>query len=82
MAHEKTNKPIETKQFDRVHAALWKQQGQGDAPSSEFWTLTLSRSFKNDKGEWQKTNSFTERDLPHLVLAVDWAMKELLLKSE
>ncbi len=81
MADKSSAHPTATKQFDRVQAAIWRQEGQGD-PKDAFYTLTLSRSFKDDAGQWRRVQSFTARDLPHVALAVDWAMRELLLKDE
>ena len=74
--------PIASKQFDRVHAAIWNKtptDGKSDKP---FHMLTLSRSYRDSNDEWQRSHSFTPRDLPHVGLAVEWAMRELLLKEE
>lgn len=82
MNENNPNKPDESKQFDRVQAAIWRNADESGNPDDTFWTFSASRSFKAENGEWKRTHSFTERDLPHLALAVEWAMKELLLKKD
>ncbi len=82
MSEESKNLPIASTQFDRVQAAIWKQEGESGNGKSTFDTLTLSRSYKGDDGQWHTAKSFTVRDIPHLALAVEWAMHELLLKPQ
>ncbi len=83
MANDQPNAaPVATKQFDRVQAAIWRQDPDAGAPNRPCFTLSFSRSFKDAKSQWQRTHSFTARDLPHLRLAIDWALRELLLKDE
>lgn len=76
------NQPIMTKQFDRTQAAIWRQESEAGNKDKPFHTLTISRSFKDTNGEWRRSHSFTARDLPHVALAVEWAMRELLLKED
>jgi|GEM_PF-5646052 len=78
----RNNQPIATKQFDRVQAAIWRQAVETANEENAFHTFTISRSFKDANDEWRRSHSFTSRDLPHIGLAVEWAMRELLLKEE
>jgi len=57
---------------------LWTYRQSVERP--EF-SISFSRSFKDADGKWQRTHSLSIRDLPHLKLAVDWALHELLLKD-
>ncbi|MFQ5503148.1 MAG: hypothetical protein ACE5EQ_12780 [Phycisphaerae bacterium] len=82
MTESNENQPLETKKFDRVQAAIWRQESGAGESKTQYYTFTLSRSYKNDQGQWCRVQSFTARDLPHMALAVDWAMRELLLKAE
>ncbi len=82
MSEENKNPPIASTQFDRVQAAIWRQEGEGNDGKKSFETLTLSRSYKGDDGNWHTAKNFTVRDIPHLALAVEWAMHELLLKPQ
>ncbi len=76
------NAPIATKQFDRVQAAIWRQDSQAGESDRPMFTLTLSRSYRDTNGAWQRSYSFMPRDLPHLQLGIEWGMRELLLKEE
>jgi hypothetical protein len=82
MSSDTTSKPIATKQFDRVQAAIWRRDNDANDANRPLHTLTLSRSFKDAQGEWRRSHSFTARDLPHVQLAVEWALRELLLKDD
>jgi hypothetical protein len=82
MAEPNDNQPIATKQFDRVQAAMWKLDDGANDATKPFYTVTLSRSYLDTNNNWQRSHSFTARDLPHVKLAADWAMRELLLKDE
>jgi hypothetical protein len=82
MSELKQNQPMESKQFDRVQAAIWQQESKLDTKNAKLYTFSVSRSFKTDQGEWRRTHSFTPRDLPHVLLAVNWAMDQLLMKAE
>jgi hypothetical protein len=76
-----TRQPTASKQFDRVHAAIWRQdknEGGGEA----WYSVSITRRYQDGNGQWQSSNQYSSRDLPHLQLAVEWAMRELLLKEE
>lgn len=82
MSYTEPNKPTASRQFDRVQAAIWRRDDdENEVPRPEF-TISFSRSYKDANEEWRRTHSFTARDLPHLKLAVDWALRELLLADE
>lgn len=76
------NQPIATRRFDRVHAAIWRRVESDERGERSVYSITFSRNYKNAANEWQRTHSLTPRDLPHLRLAVDWALRELMLKDE
>ena len=82
MTETNNKQPADTKQFDRVQAAIWRQDAEAGDSNTPFFTLTLSRSYKDASGAWHRTHNFTSRDLPHVALAVEWAMRELLLKAD
>lgn len=75
------NAPIASRQFDRVHAAIWRRNESDDRGERVLYSITFSRNFRNGDGQWQRAYSFTSRDLPHVGLAVDWALCELALKE-
>ncbi len=75
-------KPTVRKQFDRIQASIWRHARKSEKRNEAFFTFSASRSYRDAKGAWQRTCSFTARDLPHLQLAVEWAMRELLMKED
>ena len=82
MTADDNRQPIEARKFDRIHAAIWRNESTDDKGNGAFFTASFSRSIRGEDGGWRNVTSFTARDLPHLALAVDWAMRELLLKAE
>ncbi|MBP7935826.1 MAG: hypothetical protein KA354_14355 [Phycisphaerae bacterium] len=75
--------PLASKQFDRVHVAIWPQEKKENDNGGRLWfSVGITRRYQDGSGQWQSSNHYTARDLPHLQLAVQWAMRELLLKEE
>ena len=54
------NKPIQTYRLGYIKAAIWANQGQGRT----WYTTTVSRSYRDENGEWQDTGGFTLSDIP------------------
>ncbi len=77
-----SDQPIASKSFDRVHAAIWRNEGDEEHGSKEWYSATIDRNYRDANGQWRQTSSFTQRDLPHLKLAANWVMRELLMKAE
>ena len=55
--------PEKTIQYGRVKAAVWSNQGE----NGYFRSITLARSYKDDKGEYQNSNSFSLWDLINVI---------------
>lgn len=53
-----SNQPIQKFRLGLITATIWKNDG--------FYSVDLSRSYKNDQGEWQNTSSFHHSDLLNL----------------
>lgn len=51
-----SNKPTRKIRAGNVSATIWEQEGG-------FYTATLERNYKDKKGHWQSTNSFSVDDL-------------------
>jgi len=66
-----------------ITAAIWKNEGTtSTGEKTEFNTVTLQRSFKDQKGAWQNASSFRAQDLPLVGLVLDEAYRHLVLKGE
>ena len=63
---EAENKPIHTIRYGSVRATIWRNEGE----KGFFHTVTVSRSWRDEKNEWHDSQSFHFKDLPHLAKAV------------
>ncbi len=61
----KTNSPAHTIRIGYIKGTIWK--------NGDHYNTTVTRSFKNDKGEWQDGDSFGHADLPVLAKIADQA---------
>ena len=57
------NKPSRTFKLMNIQVAEWVKQ---TAEGKSFKTYSFQKSYKDQKGEWQHTTSFTLLDLPVL----------------
>ena len=83
--NDQKNPPVAKKQFDRVQAAIWAHETEDENGTRIDHSVLFSRSYKDKKGneeKWETSHYWSTRDLPHLKLATEWAMKELLMKGE
>ena len=56
------NKPVETLRYRNLKAAIWKNQGQ----SQPFYSVTFTRSYRDQQEQWHDVTSFNSGDLPML----------------
>lgn len=79
-------KNIPEKRFSTgaISATIWKNQGTSKATgeSIEYGTVSLQRSYRDKKGNWQSTNSLRINDLPKAALVLNKAYEYLVLKQE
>jgi hypothetical protein len=60
------NRPVHTIRYRGCEAAIWKNPSdKGDS-----YTVTLRKSWRDDKGEWHDSPTFLADDLPMLAKAV------------
>jgi hypothetical protein len=55
----KKNRPVFELRYGRLKASIWRQ----DSDRGHFFNVVLARSYKDDAGQWQNSNSLGERDL-------------------
>ena len=65
-----SDKPVKRFRIGFIEAAIWKNEGNGD---KKFFSVKVSRSYKNGDDEYQSTDSFGHADLPALAKVVDRA---------
>jgi len=69
-----SKKPAAKVSLFPVSAAIWRNQNQkGDV----FYSVTLERSFKDEKGKWQSSSTFNAGDLLVLAKVADLADTEI-----
>jgi hypothetical protein len=63
-----TDPPFDEIRIGVVRAAFWKNETSNS--SDPWYSLTLSRLYKNQEGAWQSSGTFRQRDLPSLVKVI------------
>ena len=70
---KKMSKPKKTFRLGCAVAAVWEnERGVGDE-TYPFQSVTLSRRYKDNHGQWASSNSFNKNDLPKLKIVVQRA---------
>ena len=54
-----SNKPTKTLRDGAISATIWKNEGE----KGIYYSVDLSRSYKNGNDEWKETNSYSGADL-------------------
>jgi len=60
-----------------ITATVWKNELGG----KEYLTVTLQKSYKDRVGEWKRTNSLRQNDVPKAVLALQQAFETIALSK-
>ena len=60
------NKPVAKYRIGYVTATVWKNDNGG----TKFYTVNLSRSYKDEGGEWKETDGLGHGDLLNAVLVL------------
>lgn len=58
-----SDKPVKRFRIGFVEASIWRNETNGDR---KFYSVKISRSYKDDDGNYQSTDSFGHGDLPAL----------------
>jgi len=67
-----------------ITATIWKNKGTSvTGEPTEYNTVSFERTFKDKQtGEWKKTNSLRQTDLPKATLVLNKAYEYLVLKRD
>ena len=60
------NHPVHEIRHRNIRATIWKNE----TPKGPMYNVTVSRSYRDDAGEWHNTNSFGFSDLMNLAKAL------------
>lgn len=72
------NAPIEKFKSGLVCVNVWKNQGEEYA----FYSVSIDISYKDKKGEWQKTNSCAVADIPRLILLLSKSYEYIIYAAK
>jgi hypothetical protein len=59
MTNNTDNKPVKQFRIGLISAAVWRREAGGNT----FYSVTIDRSYKDEDGNWQRTNSYDVGDL-------------------
>ena len=59
MTNNTNNKPVKQFRIGLISAAVWRREAGGNT----FHSVTIDRSYKDEDGNWQRTNSYDVGDL-------------------
>ncbi len=72
------NKPVKRFTSGNIRVAIWLNKGK----ERDYYTITISRSFKNASDEWQNTDSLRVSDIPKTIMLLMKAYEELAINEE
>ncbi len=66
-----------------ITATIWKNKGTSSTGEpTDYFTISFERTFKDKvTGDWKKTNSLRQSDLPKAILVLNKAYEFLTLKE-
>tara|TARA_R110002167_G_scaffold184585_2_gene385018 strand:+ start:128 stop:457 length:330 start_codon:yes stop_codon:yes gene_type:complete len=67
----KNDRPIQEITIGRIRASIWLNRRKTGMP---WYNVTASRSYKDEKGDWQDSQSFNYSDLPCVGKVLEDAM--------
>jgi hypothetical protein len=79
---QKANSPAEKFRAGNVTATVWKNERKGKNGTFEALTVSIEKSYQDDKEEWQTTNTYAREDLAKLLIVVNEAQKYCYSKHD
>lgn len=77
------NQPLKKYRAGGITATIWKNEAKTDkGETTEYNTVSLERSYKDKKDEWQTTNVMRVTDLPKVEAVCRKAFEYLTIKEE
>lgn len=62
------NRPVHDVRMGRICGAIWTQAG---TDGQTWYTVTISRIYRDNDGNWQRSDSFNRTDLPLVAKVAD-----------
>tara|TARA_Y100000310_G_scaffold341396_1_gene440399 strand:+ start:1556 stop:1828 length:273 start_codon:yes stop_codon:yes gene_type:complete len=77
------NTPEKKYRAGSISATVWSNKGQNKTGEAvEFKTISLSRCYRDEKGDWQNTASLRIGDLPKAGVVLQKAYEYLILNEQ
>lgn len=77
----KTNKPVTQIRAGNVSASVWKHTQTINKKEIDFYSVTLQKVYKDDKGEFKNINTFNREDLIKVEIVTRKAAEYIYLKE-
>jgi len=72
-------KPVKKFSVGTIQVAVWDNASKD---GQQFYNISMERSYKDKKDEWQKTNTLRASDVPKATLALNKAYEFIVLKDD
>ncbi len=70
-----TNTPVDTLRDGSLKAVIWKNPGKDEKPPR--YSVQLTRSYQDEKGDWRETSSFSGSELLRIARLAHIAYDEI-----
>lgn len=70
-----SNPLVQTIHCGNVQLAIFENEGQRQGTPAVYYTVKVSRSYRDIAGNWNSTNSFHKSQLPQLLYACQKALE-------
>ena len=71
------NPLVQTIACGNVQLSIFQNEGQRQGSATRYYTVKVSRSYRDSNGNWNYTNSFYKSQLPQLLYACQKALEYL-----
>lgn len=76
---QSNTRPIDTLTDGALKASIWRNENKNGVP---FYSVTLSRRYRRDDGEWAENNSFSGLDLLKIGRLAEQAHSRAMMISQ
>lgn len=73
--------PVKKFKAGSIDVSVWENPKEINGKEAVLQSISIQRSFKDSKGEWQHSASFRKADLPNVILTTQKAFEYLALKE-
>ena len=75
-----SEKPVFEVRARGIKAAVWSKQKESKTGRTYTeYSIQITKSYKDESGNWHTTNYYFEKDLPHLMLVANRAFEYVAL---